>query len=166
MESDPKKPFYVGIISPRVFSTGGYDIEDPLRAKLKNQISTILNELQEKHQFIIGITGLSNGPEKDFFFLCQEKNIDCNLLLPFQKTDEQYKKLPSDLFPYQASILEKSLSVQYVSDGVYSPRKMFKKHYRLIQDSNAVILIHSIITKYDLLNKSLKKKNVYNIYAD
>lgn len=166
MENEPKQPFYLGIIGPRVFSTGGYDPDDPLRCSLRNQIDAVINDLQKTHPFIIGLTGLHNGPEKDFFYICQNRKIECHVILPFQKLEEQYKKLPTHLFPWQADMMAEVLSVKYVSDGVYSPRKMLRKNIRIIQESNAVIMIHSIMTNYSLLEKALKKKQTYNIYAN
>ena len=166
MENEPKQPFYLGIIAPRVFSTGGYDVDDPLRQSLRENIDAVIKDLQKTQPFIIGLTGLHNGPEQDFFYLCQNRKIDCHIIFPFQKLEEQYKKLPTQLFPCQENIIKDVLSVKYVSDGIYSPRKMLKKNIRIIQESNAIIMIHSIMTNYSLLEKALKKKQVYNIYAN
>lgn len=163
MVSNYETFYKIGIISPRTYSTGSHDPNSDLRTGLGKKIEEILLALKKERKFIVGVSSLTLGLEQDFCDLCLKNEIDYMCFIAHEKQEEQWRKLPNYIYEKYIDLIKSSLSITQVGDGVYSPRKVFRKHNRLINYCDAIILIDSPMIKYDPLAKMLKKKRVFRI---
>lgn len=160
----PNKPqiLKIGIIGPRPFGLGGHDTANPIRSNINTKIRDILAQKQKEYPLTVGKTGLNIGVEQDFAQICLDLQIDYDVYLPYPSMTARWEQLPSIVKDYEF-LLSKALNVTTLSEGQYSPKKVWIKNAHIIKESDFVIYVNNVLKKkcelLDML-KSLKKEYV------
>lgn len=139
---------YISAIGPKNAGLGGYDVDNPSRTALKRLYESII-DLYSLNYNVIGISGLATGTEQDFVAACITKKIKYKLILPFKHQEKLWPQVPS----YYEDYLAKASSLEYVSKGQYSPKKIIDKQVIIVDQSDVVIYIQNKLKhRCDLLN--------------
>lgn len=144
----------LGIIAPRTFTTGGFDISDNVRIRIRKFSERIVTGIlasglsQDPNFTLVGITGLGLGPEQDFADICRDHNVDYSGYLSFENQNERWNKLPVDITNKYFEYLEKAVGIHQTAEGQYSPRKTLRHNNKVVEDSDFVIIINTTIKQF------------------
>lgn len=132
----------IGIIGPKPFGLGGHDNSEGLRLYVCNQIKQVLINIRNNNNnnSLIGLSGLGLGAEIDFCQVCLELNIDYNVYLPYEDMTSQWEKLPGITDKFN-ELLKSALNIQVLSDGGFSPRKIWQKNNLIINQCHVLIYV-------------------------
>jgi len=131
----------IGVIGPKPYSIGGHDSEDGLRLYLCDKIKKVLLQYKDTAS-VLGLTGLAIGIESDFASQCDKLDIDYNVYLPYEDMTSQWEKLPGITEEFN-KLLKNALNVQVLSDGGFSPRKIWQKNNLIINQCHVLIYVRN-----------------------
>ena len=127
----------IGIIAPRVYSTGGFDPNT--RDHIYNELEILLKNHLEKNPSTECICGINSGVEQDFIKICIKNKIPYTLCIQYDLQHfENLQDIDFNIF------LNSAKNVVKISKGKYSPQKNISKIKFIINNSNKLILINNV----------------------
>lgn len=131
----------VAIIGPRSYSIGGHDVSDGVRGEIFQYIKATLENYVDKYPNVIGLTGLGLGVDQDFVLACNALGVSYIAYVPYSEQGKKWDKLPQSFITDYDKYLEDAHQKTILSEGNYSPKKVFQKNIRLIKEADVIIYI-------------------------
>ena len=136
----------IGIIGPKPFVLNGHDIDNTLRKSVREKMKEIIKEVQDDNTVVVGYTGLDLGSQQDFALACIDMGIDYHCVSPFENLRQSLFGI-SEILPLYDELIDRALSVTYLSEGFYSPKKTFTYENYILKNCDIVIFVRNGIRK-------------------
>jgi uncharacterized phage-like protein YoqJ len=126
----------IGIKAEAVNFNGAYDLNDPARLFVRNQIISQLSSIEVDGS--ICISRASIGFELDFIYACQETEIPYIVYIPFKGIEERW---PPQIQKIYREVLKLSKQKFVKNGGGYSPKKIKSTQDFIESTANTLVVV-------------------------
>jgi uncharacterized phage-like protein YoqJ len=126
----------IGVKSEAVNFNGAYDLNDPVRLFVRNQMIAHLSAIDTDDS--ICIVRASIGFELDFIYACHENEIPYVIYIPFKGIEERW---PPQIQKVYKEILKLSKQKFVKNGGGYSPKKIKSTQDFIETTANELVVI-------------------------
>ena len=127
----------VMITGHRPNKLGGYSKDNKIAKKVRSQILSLLNNLNELVP-VTGITGMAIGSDQYFAESCLDLEIPYISYVPFEGQDNLW---PTPVREQYHFLLSQSIDIIKVSDGNYTPKKMRMRNMAMSDNADLAIAV-------------------------